>query len=269
MKLSVKVQKRQFDAKMRELGRQWSSQGPRGAAELGRVFVRAVEILARRDTNRYVAGWQRANNSACLAAGATDLRLAESPIQKSKYVAGYISVLADQHDKLVAAWKHKNERLNRWYDAKGRAPDKFYRDEKRKLERMGKRIDITSREIDRFAESDGTALVMSPVNWNNTRADWEGGTARSGIDHSKDTLLKSRLATVRRKVYGGSGRIFGAGPQWFVTLRNQEPHCRVIEWRYRTVAKARAGIKSIGIQSVGRAAVQRITAAVSAIRAAG
>jgi len=268
MKLSVKIQKRQFDAKMRELGQQWRSEGKRGACELSRIFVRAVGMVAKHDTNRYDAGWQRANNSACVSAGHADLKVPELPIKRSKYVAGYASMLADQHDKLLVAWKRKNNRIQSWYDRKGRKPDKFYREQKRMLERMGKRLDIASREIDRFAGTDGTAIVMSPVNWNNSSADWMNGTARSGIDHSNDSLLKSRLATVRVKVYGGSGRVFGSGAQWYVTLHNQEPHCRVNEWRYHIVSKARAGIRSIGVQSVGRAAVQRISASVGAIRAA-
>ena len=259
---TTKIEKARFEAKWRNLRAAIRDEGPRGAAMMGRLFIRALEENAHRDTHRWVAGWQRAFNAAAGSAACGDLAVTVDSIRRSKYRGEFVRILAAQHDDMLRRFKAKAGRLDRWYDSKGRKHDAWYASEQRKLERLGRSIDRASEEIDKLIADDaegGTAILMKNVSW----AGIARGNKLANVDLSTEqAALKTRLATVRTKVYGGTGRVVGTGGlKWYCQLHNLEPHARVVEWRFHTVAKARSLVGSFGVRRVGRAMVERIAAA--------
>ena len=260
----TKIEKSRFEAKWRNLRAAIRTEGPRGAAMMGQLFVRAVDENAHKDTHRWVAGWQRAFNAAAGSAACPDLAVAVDAVRRSKYRDEFLRILIEQNNTLLRRFKSKARMLDSWYDSKGRRHDAFYNDQKRRLERLGKRIDRAAEEIDKLvADAEGTAVLMKNVN----HAQIAAGNKLSNVDLStEEAALKARLATVRVKIYGGTGRVVGNGLKWYCQLHNLEPHARVVESRFHTVAKARALVGSFGVRRVGRAMVERVAAAADGVQ---
>ena len=260
----TKVEQAMFEARWRALRERIQTSGPRGAVESAALFLRALQEFTHRDTRRYIRGWEMAYNDCARSAGLPDMYRNLSTLRRSQYRDEYVRILVEQNNALLYRYKAKARMLYSWYDSKGRKHDKFYNDQKRKLEKLGKRIDRAAEELDRLlADADGTALLMKNVN----RAQVIEGNKLSNVDLStEDAALKTRLATVRTKVYGGTGKTFGAGNRWFCTMHNLEAHCRVVEWRFNTVAKARAVTGSFGVRRVARTMIERIAGPEAAAR---
>jgi hypothetical protein len=93
--------------------------------------------------------------------------------------------------------------------------------------------------IERFAEGGETPILINLFG----SAKFEGG-----------------LATVRHKLYGGTGRIIDLGGHAVVVLTNLEAHATLVEHNHKTFANATARFKSVGLRRVAERYVKRVAA---------
>lgn len=184
--------------------------------QLGKRFAQVAYQISPADTRRYV----NALAQACNAAGIGPLPVL--PLRPSKFKDKHGQKLRRQiakYDTLLQLWYGAT-----WTDdlptknagKNGKAPKWFKR-----LKRYRRRA---AEELAKFeGDEAGTALYI-------------GGNTR-------------RIATVRTKVYGGTGRIISGADDTVIYLHNKEPHANLVErrvrviWRAIRVAKGRGPLK--------------------------
>lgn len=184
----------------------------------GRLIVRVIERIAKRDTNRYVRAWLQAGNRAGLGPFTVPL------VQRSKHWDEFLIKLEDQIKHFEASALKKRRLIDAWYTSKGR-----------KLDGYGRKLESEAVKAE----------------WRARRA-WEElrkyiGSA-SPLFFAADAYVERgnqrKLSTVREKIYGGDGALTDMNGRTVLTLHNKEPHATIVERRYHTMAAALSAVGS-------------------------
>ena len=196
--ITCKVDDSAFRSKMRRMAVAVDQEKVRALRESVSTVVETVIRIASRDTNRYVRGWVQAGQAALRA----DFPM--PPLQGSRLA----DEILKQLQKQFQYWLHIRQR----YEKQGRTRDRWYRDAVKKCDRALK-------EIEKYAAGGETTIAFDLYEWQRA---FSGRT----------------LTTVRHKIYGGTGRTLMFRDEIFVELHNMEPHCQVVERRFRVMARA-------------------------------
>lgn len=188
------------------------------------LVVKRVVLTARRDTRRYVRAWIIAANQAGLWYNTPPA------VQRSRFADKLKDRLEIQLDREVmwlrrteASLKFWEERYNLWYGRTGRRGKwerdcRAKRDKARKnVERQKKLVEQARAELAKYASGNEGQLV---------------------VFRRRAKSRRNITVTVREKIYGGSGEAVSEGDRAVITLRNLEPHARIVEKRYGTVTRA-------------------------------
>lgn len=239
------------DRRFRQAARGWA----RGQAaaekvvvmDLGEEFVRLLLKESPQDTRRYIAGWIQAANQAGIGGG-----IPVPAIRRSKYADKLIVRLerqliflqkqvarAEEAEKFWAGvYANRYERYNR--------RDRWAMDCLRKLEKARKRaktmsdlVQFASDQLSKFKNGDAGEIVI-----------WGKKEAR--------VTAKRAYASVRDKVYGGTGRWRRAGYRTFLELKNNEAHASLVEASKHPVRYATLGTYGQGLRKVQTRSVRMI-----------
>ena len=168
------------------------------------VFVDAVAVLTRRDTNRLVRGWIIAGRQV----GATER--AVPPVQVSKRGAEIERKLTEQVERTTAIWRMWRS-WQEHYQRERRTGQPYYRKITRELRKADRRRERAVEQLRLFLEADGVGVIFFDV---------ENPTQRN---------QNRRLSTVRTNIHGGKGEVVRTGDAAGVALTNLEPHFWVVE----------------------------------------
>ncbi len=219
-------------------------------------FVRAIHLTSRRDTRRYVRGWQMAGRDL----GVWDV---VEPVRPSASAERHIETLEKQIARLEKSIgilekdaKEKRRLFDLWFTSRGRKVTPKGRQMLRRAARAEDRAKVlyellgrAERELEKYLASPG-AIVFYAARGARSRA-------KANLDGTKRKSTRRRLTTVRDKVYGGTGRIIFSGATARVTLHNKEAHTSLVERRYHTVREARrvaqqtAPARRLGAKALG------------------
>ncbi len=182
----------------------------------GRLIIRVIERIAKRDTNRYVRAWLQAGNQAGLGP------FTVPAVQKSKHWEEFLAKLEEQikHFNDVAAKKRRL--IDAWYTSKGRRLDSYGRKLESDAVKAEWRASRAYEELGKFVKSP-SALYFGAT------AYVERGNQRT-------------LSTVRGTIYGGAGSIVTTNGRTVLTLHNKEPHATIVERRHHTMAAALSAV---------------------------
>lgn len=201
-----------FKAELDLIARQGPGASREAVKVMGRDFIQEVEMISPRDTNRYVRGWLEAGTAAGVG------NFPAPPVVPSRVGEKLKAFFLAQFEK----WDYivrRNERSGR--------SDKWTR----------KAIKLRDRAAEELAKYTETAIAVG-VRVVDGRA-FSVGRGRN-------------LATVRTKVYGGTGSITRNGHETIVLLHNLEAHASIVEYLYRIRARAGARARVFGVKSVSR-----------------
>lgn len=241
----VFIDRKGFDLKIKRL--------KQNVPEAGRQTVVALMDIAGHslvdfsdgftDTNRYINGWIDAANQV-------GVNIAKRQLKRPKRFHEIGAVLRKQERISEGIFKFWSARVKGMEQRPGHAKWKSYREAKKKL---SKAVDLYDRAIEnreRFDETKGTGVInFGPK--------------------SKNKILLSSLNRVIFKTYGGSGRIFQRGTQWFGEMRNAEPHAKLVEKKHRVVSKTKARLRLIGGRNASKKYLESLTAGVVGAGAGG
>lgn len=205
------------------------------------VFTETLMKIARRDTQRYVRGWAMANNMAGLP------RVPVPNVRPSKYAETYLKILGDQVDAFagrVAKYEYLIEsrfrRVNR--PMRGR----YYNELNSALNRAYTRLERAREELKNAARKHSINipdyLFIGLYN--------KDGQYRPMIGKNTRGRTARQLATIRTKVYGGTGRAVINDYQSVFVLHNREPHVTLLEARYHYVASAARMARVLGVKKM-------------------
>lgn len=235
--LAVRTNMTGFNRKMKALAGPVAFKLSRAIVEdSGKAAVRTLGVISPKDTHRYVSAWQRAGNMAELGPIPVDA------IVKSKSYSKNFTKLKRQAEfwtREEKRWKRNLESYERRHRKSG---SKSYREARAKYAKIVKLKDRAVQQFQLLDADPGTAIVIR------------------GRNTVKSTSL-GQLATVRTRIYGGSGTWSLTSRGWLLTLKNLEPHARIVEYgssqsktpAYRPVARVKGLLKIRGAVSVSRA----------------
>lgn len=209
------------------------------AAAGATVFARAIVDGARRDTQRYVRAWAQANNLAGLPA------IPVPELRPSKYAATYLAILGDQVDAFAArVSKYENLIEARFRRVNRPMRGKYYNELNAALQRAYTRLERAREELKNAAKRHAIDmpdyLFMGLLN--------KEGQYRPMVGKNTRGRTARQLATIRTKVYGGSGEaVVNEGVSIFV-LTNREPHARLLEHKYNYVRLAMQAVRGFGVR---------------------
>lgn len=242
--LTFKTNTSGLEAKLAKMGAASPKLADAAVAVAAEDMVRFMTSIAPRDTQRYARGWAMAGNAAGVGS------FPVPPVIQSKIADKLESRLETQ----LARWTGRLEKQkgyvaywNRlWqtrYGDKGRH-DKWERDLLKKMAEADKKAAKMKLLVERAKEALEAFKKSGP----------EGALViwGKGKDKVKNPLALSRLATVRDKAYGGTGKTFRAGGQVLVTLHNLEPHSSIVEKRERILARGLARVRSTGSKRMSK-----------------
>ena len=197
----------------------------------GRAFVEWMDMYARRDTNRYVRGWQTAFN---------DIGVGE-PVRVSRVVN------SRKNDVYLAVLEKEEARARR---------ELLFRQE-----RLKKRLGYTKGKVGRSERRE--MAIIKKLDTRITRIDEEiqkaqGATGLLFFDMYRG---KRSFSTVRTRVYGGRGAVDVTDGRAVLVLRNLEPHAAILEKRYGFVRAAADGARGQGLRRASNAHARRIARA--------
>lgn len=181
----------------------------------GDAVVDRLEKDAPRDTQRYVRGWVE----AAISAGGKSRLVPE--VVRGRFATAQLAILERQVKSIEKQIKWRSERFERWSKDSTGAGRKLTPWMQRERRRIYSLLNLLERAKEQFrmADGDGESFILI------------------GKGYGR------RLATVRTKVYGGSGRVVFKGGEARIELKNKEPHVRIVESRMAPLARAiqRAG----------------------------
>jgi len=182
----------------------------------GAKFIELMDKRAPRDTNRYVNGWLQAGRGAGVSS------LPDHPLRPTQ--SQYLFRLEQQYFREVKRLALLELDLRIWYEQKtGRKKRGYYNKLKRAVEKARERVARSEEEIKK-ASGDANVIVI--------------GGRKSRAKNPVGKL--SGLATVRLNQYGGEGSLKMVGTTAILTLHNKEPHCKLVERRFRSVGSAKS-----------------------------
>ena len=205
------------------------------------VFTETLMKIARRDTQRYVRAWAQANNLAGLPA------IPVPELRPSKYAATYLAILGDQVDAFAArVSKYENLIEARFRRVNRPMRGKYYNELNAALQRAYTRLERAREELKNAAKRHAIDmpdyLFMGLLN--------KEGQYRPMVGKNTRGRTARQLATIRTKVYGGSGEaVVNEGVSIFV-LTNREPHDRLLEHKYNYVRLAMQAVRGFGVRRI-------------------
>lgn len=224
----LKPDRRNFDAKIRQMRANQVKAGRDLMLALGEIAVDTLVEFSEpfADTNRYLNGWVHAGTQIGVN---RPLREIKRP-KRFYLIRNQLRQQMKDSEKLFRFW---SRRVAEMEEREGHQKWKSYRRAKKKLSKF---VDIYDRAIDnyeRFEETKGVGVLHYH------------GKKSAFIDDAKLSAV-DRLIT---KTYGGTGRVFKVGNQWFVELRNREPHARKADRRHRVVARTKARLRLVAARN--------------------
>lgn len=260
------AQKRAIDNKFEVIKRVIESQMATTAEQVFGAYVDIIEMLSPRDSNRYLRAWQIAANDAGLPA--RPVLAIKASANRDQYIAALerqVALWAGEYRK-HAGWRRRAEQedaaagLRRDGTPRARrTKQRWYKDAGRKMRAAQKNLDRAREELEKALKTEGILLIdrghfsglMNDAGRYASGATGTGfgfGTSRSGGPG------KRRRTTVRDKIYGGEGQITTVitpfGHRTVMTLRNMEPHARIVEKRHQVAATAKALMRTSGVRGV-------------------
>lgn len=196
-----------------------------GAQAIANEGVRQLEVVSPRNTQRYVRAWLDAGNRAGLGP------FVLPPIRPDRYAKLYRRYLLYQVSQF--------ERIVRDNMRQGRTD--------RAASTARRRLAAAKRELSRY-RPDSIVIGLQIF------AGRRGG--------ERYVRFGTRpVVTVRHKVYGGEGRSAMVGSDAVVSLKNLEPHARLVERRFSIVKRLERAARSVGAPRASRETLGRLAAA--------
>ncbi len=189
-------------------------------------FVGFMERHAPRDTGRYLAGWIEAGNAAQV--GPT--RMAPT-LRDSRWASKAQAQIAAMVDRYVGEINAILGMLDAWYFRPNRPLDTWARGKQVKVARLTRALQRAVETQRKLQNAEGPVLVFDLFS--------NGRRVRT----ASGSIKQLRQTTVRDKIYGGAGEIVQRDTGPVVLLTNREPHVRLVERRYRLMARANAAVR--------------------------
>jgi len=144
------------------------------------------------------------------------------PLNKASRHSQIIRTLHAQH----RLWQRIVDR----YEMQGRK-DKWYN-------RAVRKRDKAVEQIRRFADTPEEAVIVINM-YRNSK--YEGG-----------------LATIRHKIYGGTGSAIDVGDRSYTRLHNLEAHATLVEYKFRTLRAAERRVWRLGLHRASKRYIERV-----------
>lgn len=191
------------------------------AREMGGNLIEQLDRNSHRDTRRYVRAWIQAGRQA----GVSSLPM--PPIGPAKAREKWMEVLTRQLRSETAYLKFLEDRKRVWYDQHPEKLKHGFPPYLKKLQgwikKQETRVQRSAEELKKYTGTD-TAIIINAFR------------------------AKGKLATVRDKVYGGSGRLSIARDTTTLELKNLEAHARIVERKFHTLSRSESGVRGVGIR---------------------
>lgn len=249
--LALKIDPSRMNRSLAEAMRPQSAQARRLAAiraALGPA-MRSVTLKMPTDTNRLVNSYVIGSHAVGLAEFVGPIR----PLQRSKYVDKQEAAVERQVDGFksrVVYWRKQVALLERAVAKHGSAAtiylngqrqDSFgnrLADARKRLAKAQKNVERAQREAEKWGRAEHAIVI---------------GTFAPRRGRAIGTQ-------VIEKVYGGTGRIVHTAESTMVTITSLEPHAAIVEARDHIVRDAKAGLRAVGVRTVGRKVAGELTA---------
>lgn len=228
--ISAKADSSALRAKLAAARRGAGAHAAEAMAEPVAAFADFVEANAPRDTQRYVGAWMQAVNGTGL-----DRRNVPMVRRSSRHDA-YIKRLTSQRDKYARMAAAIERTLERWYDAKGRRRDAWYRKRAAVARRLRKLEERAEEQLRRALAVESFVLIG-------------GRRLKSTVKIGKRTERITGLATVRTEVYGGRGAVLTTAGHVVIRLHNLEPHAALVERRAFIARRGLEAARGAGARS--------------------
>jgi len=221
--------------------RRTSSERTSAAAVGAHAFGVFIQRASRRDTNRFVRGWAIANNLTGLPS------LPVPNVVPSRHAATYLKILGDQVDAFSAmVGKYEYLIESRFRRVNRPMRGKYYNELSSALTRAYTRLERAREELRSAARKHSLNipdyLFIGLYN--------KDGQYRPMIGKNTRGRTARQLATIRTKVYGGTGRAVINDYQSVFVLHNREPHVTLLEARYHYVASAARMARVLGVKKM-------------------
>jgi len=250
--IQVFVDTKVIEGKLSKLKANRDAARRESVAVLANEVVRFIITKAPRDTNRYVRGWQAAQNDISKASrtvGSVPL----DTIRPSRYAAQILTRIRKQASYWTAV-RTKLEQRAETYRSSG------VKEGSPRMTRLLKSVEKV-KEIERRARDMLRDLNENPDSA--THAILIGGKK------SLNPYTFGRLARSSRAFYGGYARMADIGGETFIEVKNLEPHANIVESRTRLMRSALSAVRGQGLKTVRGAYIKRLTENVSVMMTKG
>lgn len=211
--------------------------------------MRSVELKTPTDTNRLVNSYLIGSHAVGLSGWVGPVR----PLERSKYLDKQELATKRQVDgfkRRVAALEKEMAILEQSIAKHGSTATIYYRGQRQKS--FGNRLVETRRKLAK-AQKNLVQAVRQDVALMNSQHAIVIGTFAPRRGRAIGTQ-------VIEKVYGGMGRITHTSDTTIVTITSLEPHAAIIEKRDHIIRDAKAGLRVVGVRTVGRKVAGELTA---------
>lgn len=239
------------DSNFRRRTAEWVRRTPKAekyvVSKMAGEFVGKVLSNSPTDTNRYIRGWIKAANAASIGTA-----FALPPLRRSKLA----DVLAVRLESQLRKWekalvdaeqfaKFWTDLYQKRYVATGRR-GKWATDCRNKMNKAIRRRDkvaeivrIATEQLAEYNNGDGAQIVIFGRK-------------------TKGEFAKSRLTTVRAKIYGGDAKWLTVKGRTLLELHNLEAHASLVENHRGVVRRAMSSVRSIGLKKYSARAIKII-----------
>ncbi|MEO1584763.1 MAG: hypothetical protein AAFR96_09355 [Planctomycetota bacterium] len=216
------------------------------------VVVRHIQDYGPRTTNRLIASYAEAGNEAGIG------RFVVPPIVPDPDEEEHRAVLLRQLQiaqqsfafldwQITAAQRYD---ASRGYDQRRRTGRKkkarrmsqpYYKKIRQQRNWWRRRLEAAERAWVDFNQAEGTAIVVNAL----------AAFREVGIG-TATTHVTKRAITVRKKVYGGSGKTVATGDMAFVHFVSHEPHVKLVQRNTRFMSDALKQIEEPRVRRVSK-----------------
>lgn len=240
--IQVRVDTRVMDAKLAKLRSNRLDARREGTAVAANEVIRFVVTRAPKDTNRYVRGWQKAQND--IARGSSTVApIPLDVIKPSRYAAQIRTRIAKQ----ASYWTGVRVRLEQQLSAVDKAG--FKRESPRGVRAL--------KRLEKVRVIEERAREM--LRWMNENPDGATHAILIGGKRRLNPYTLGRLARIDAKFHGGYARFAHTATATFVEVKNLEPHANIVEARTRLMRSALGASRSIGLQQVRGVYIKQLT----------
>lgn len=244
--IRVRVDTSVLDAKLAKLRANRIDARRESTAVLANEVIRFIVDKAPRDTNRYVRGWQQAQNDISRG-GTTVAPVPLSVIKPGRYAAGILTRIRKQSSYWTAVrikLQHRVDDLRR-AGVKDNGP------------RMTRAL-ATLEKVKAIEERAKESLRFMQEN-----PDTATHAILIGGKRTQNPYAFGRLARVDAKFHGGFARFYSVGNQTYIEVKNLEPHANIVESRTQLMRTALGAVKAYGFRSIRGAYIKQLTSNVA------